>query len=570
MEYAEGITLKQLLQTQRQLPVGTALDIVAQICDAVGFAHQRGIIHCDIKPQNILVQKDGQVKVTDFGIARAFSSGTMEQRGKLWGTPCYAPPELVTGKPLTPASDVYAIGIVLYEILSGKCPFEGDTPADIARQHVLNAPPPIQSINPRLTRYLCQVIDRTLSKDPAARYPSAIELGKALRAYRQHSSAATQPLPVISPPTPPEDNAVATREDETFAHEMLQQPSRSRIDWVMLLLGALAFLSAMGLLPLWGTVLTRALTPAEAMATGTPFPSTFATPTLTQDLTNISTPALLTPTPAPLVTVPDLVGQELENARQQTSEAGLILAVSGQRHSLEAPISSVLEQGLEPGAQVAAGAELTVTVSLGPEMVPMPNAVGFPALIQRLELEDKGLTVNITDTWSAEPVGLVISQTPTAGTVITVGSTVTLTVSNGQQDLVNANFGDKVMLVTCEVNQDAFRPGDALQLMITWHVQEQIDQNYTLFVHIVDRNNRIVTQRDAPPLGGSRPMVSWQPGEELFDPHTLSLPRDLPYGDYMILVGLYTGDHRLPIVDPGYAQAKGNALVVRQITVSNN
>jgi hypothetical protein len=271
------------------------------------------------------------------------------------------------------------------------------------------------------------------------------------------------------------------------------------------------------------------------------------------------------------VAAPNLVGQELEQARLVASEAGVALTIVEQRHDINVPQSHIIQQMPAAGEQVPLNAEVGVVVSLGPEMVTMPDVRNFPVPIMQLNLEDLGLVVAITETSSIEPAGLVISQTPTAGTVITVGHTVTLTVSSGQQELVRANFDDKVLLLKCELsNSDSLRPGDALQVVITWQVKERLSESYTLFIHLVDQSGRILTQRDAPPLGGDRPTDTWQPGEELLDPHILSIPAHAASGDYWIHVGLYRGDHRLPVVDPGLAETKGNAIIVRQIRVTAN
>lgn len=566
MEYAEGDDLYQLLQPESPFRVAQALDIAIQVCDALGFAHENGILHCDIKPHNILVQRDGKVKVTDFGIARALYSDSADQQGKLWGTPHYAPPELILGNPLTPASDVYAVGVVLYEMLCGRRPFEGQATAEIARQHVLNAPPPAEQYNPRLPRYLRQVIDRALAKDPALRYRNAAELGKALRAYRQHGSSVTQPLERVPAAPDAQSREAPPPASHHDVSEAQAPPLRRRVDWVMLLLAALAFFSLMGLLPLWGTVLTRALTPSEPVSSTTA-PSSPGAPTPTQDLTTIDTPSAVSVTPEPDVPVPNLVGMELELARQLVREARLGLAIEAQQHDLEVPASHIIGQSPRAGTEVPAGTAIAVSVSLGPEMVSVPEVVGFPVAVKRLDLEDMGLIVSVTDTWSLEPAGLVVSQVPEAGTLITVGHTITLTVSSGPQGEVRANFGDKVLLVSCEFTDVVFRPGDAMQLLITWQVQDRFSEDYTVFVHVVDADDRILTQRDVPPLGGGRPTTTWRPGERLLDPYVLAIPGDAREAEYWVQVGLYRGDQRLPIVDPGFAEEKGNAIIVRQIRV---
>jgi serine/threonine protein kinase len=567
MEYAEGESLRELLQPEAPFRPARALDIAVQVCDALGFAHEKGILHCDVKPHNILVQQDGKVKVTDFGIARALQPDVPGQEGKLWGTPYYAAPELLLGNKLTPASDVYSVGVLLYEMLCGRRPFEGQSAAEIGRQHVLNAPPPIEQYNPRIPRYLRQVIDRALAKDPALRYRNAAELGKALRAYRQHGASATQPLEPIQVAGAA---LSGTRSSPVILSPSLDeaQPAerQRRADWVMLLLAGLAFLSVMGLLPLWGTILTRALTPPPPVSESVT-PGPVLVPTSTQDLSSIDTPRVEAATPQPDVAVPPLVGEELETARQLARDVRLGLAIASQQHSSDVPVSHVIEQSPEPGTEVAPGTQIAVTVSLGPEMVVVPDVVGFPVAVKQLDLEDIGLIVSVTRTWSLEPKDLIISQTLEAGTTITIGQTITLTVSSGPEGEVRANFADKVLLASCEFADVVVRPGGALQLLITWQVEDRLGEDYTVFVHIVDRDGHILTQRDLPPLGGSRPTSAWQPGERLLDSYVLTIPSDAPEADYWVYVGLYRGDFRLPVTDPGFAETKGNAVILRQIRV---
>lgn len=564
MEYVEGQNLKDLILDGMPLRVGRALGIIIQVCEALGFAHDRGIIHCDLKPQNVLVLPGDRVKVTDFGIARAFSAVSADHRGEVWGTPYYAAPELVAGKPLTPASDVYAIGVMLYEMLAGRLPFEGQSPAEIARQHALNAPPPIENYNPRVPRYIRQVLDRALAKDPASRYQTAKDLARHLVAYRQHSQVDTQPL-ALAPPTPAKQEEQPAQATAPVQVAPQPQPS-AKVDWPLLLLIGMAFLAVMGLLPLWGTVISRALSQPTPVPTVTPALYE-STPTPTQVSAGGSTPSPPTPTAEGRVSVPGFAGQALDEARQEAKELGLTLTITGQQHDAQVPAAHVISQHPQAGEQVSLGSEVGVVVSLGPELVIMPAVIGFPAVVEELELADLGLTVTVTEAWSVEPAGLVISQTPSSGTEVSVGSVVTLTVSSGPRGQVGANFDHKLLLASAEFNGTTFRPGDAVQIIVTWQVLARLPERYTTFIHIVGQDGRILTQRDVPPLGGSRPTNTWQPGEQLFDPYIVTLPRQAAPGTYWVQIGLYRGDLRLPIVDPGAAEAKGNALVLRQITV---
>ena len=132
---------------------------------------------------------------------------------------------------------------------------------------------------------------------------------------------------------------------------------------------------------------------------------------------------------------------------------------------------------------------------------------------------------------------------------------------------MDANFDDKLRLLTCEFSEVLLRPGDAVQVVITWRVMERLPAAYTVFIHVVDQDGRMLTQRDQPPLGGSRPTDAWQVGERLLDPYNLYIPSHARPGSYRVLVGLYRGDTRLPVVDPGFAEEKENAILVRRITI---
>ena len=570
MEYVEGWNLKELIETEAPFRLGRAIDILSQVCRAAHFAHKQGIIHCDLKPQNVLVLPDGQAKVTDFGIARVFSAVSPRQRGKVWGTPYYVSPELISGKTLTPASDVYSVGVMFYEMLTGKLPFVGPSAAEIARQHVLNAPLPAQQHNPRIPRYVQQILDRTLAKDPASRYGTAEQLGRLLIAYKQRGEAVTQPLQ----PPPATDASSAERvppgPSTMLAPTVSQPQSRPGVDWLMLLLGGLAFVAVTGLLPLWGAVFGRALGQPVPAPTATLAPSSPTSVTPTRAPHIIPTPVVPTPTGKAQVLVPNLVGLELTDARRQAREKGLTLRVIEQRHDVEVPASHIIAQEAAAGEQVPFDTEIGVVVSLGPELVTMPDLVGFPAAVRQLDLEDLGLIPTITETWSTEPIGLIVAQTPPAGTEVSVGSVVTLTVSSGPRGEVGASFADKVLLFSCDFDEVTFRPGDAVRLVITWHVLDRFAESYTVFVHVSDSSGKILTQLDRPPLGGSRSTDTWQPGEKLLDPYVLTLPGDTSPGSYWVRVGLYRGAFRLPVTDPGLAQVEADAVLVRQIEVRAN
>ncbi|RMG89417.1 MAG: serine/threonine protein kinase, partial [Chloroflexi bacterium] len=209
MEYVEGRTLKQIIREAQEngrfLPISRALDLTIQICNGIGYAHRANFVHCDVKPQNVLVTHDDRVKVADFGIARAISEATQQQQSQVWGTPQYFSPEQAAGEPATPASDVYAIGVILFELLTGRLPFEGESPTAIALKHIQERPPRVSEFNPTVPPQLELIIDKVLSKEPAGRYRTAGQLGRILSTYRERSLADTGPVYTVteSPATTP-------------------------------------------------------------------------------------------------------------------------------------------------------------------------------------------------------------------------------------------------------------------------------------------------------------------------------------------------------------------------------
>ncbi len=186
MEYIEGQTLAELIAGQGTLSPDVAADVAIEVSSALGFAHRNGTVHRDVKPGNIMINQSGQVKVADFGIARAFGGGDDEltQTGSVMGTASYFSPEQAQGKPVDPRSDLYSLGVVLYEMLTGEPPFTGHTPVAIAFKHVQETAPRVRQRNPAAPPALDAVVDKLLHKDPAERYPAADELRADLRRFR--------------------------------------------------------------------------------------------------------------------------------------------------------------------------------------------------------------------------------------------------------------------------------------------------------------------------------------------------------------------------------------------------
>jgi tRNA A-37 threonylcarbamoyl transferase component Bud32 len=198
MELVEGTTLRRVIDERMRLPVPEAADIASQVADALEHAHRQGLVHRDIKPANVLVQPDGRVKVTDFGIAKAAGGDDLTRTGTVVGTARYLAPEQVNGHSVDGRADVYALGLILYEMLAGRAPFSGDSDMATAVARLTNAPEPVRTVRPEVSRHLEDVVARSLARDPEYRYQSAQAFKDALKPG--HDTAPTGPL--APPPAP--------------------------------------------------------------------------------------------------------------------------------------------------------------------------------------------------------------------------------------------------------------------------------------------------------------------------------------------------------------------------------
>jgi serine/threonine-protein kinase len=265
MEYIEGKDLKSLIKDDGPFPVTRAIDVAVQTCAGVGYAHRAGLVHCDIKPQNLLITEDGRVKITDFGIARALSTiRPGETTDVVWGSPQYYSPEQAAGEHPTPASDVYSIGVVMFEMLAGRLPFVASTQQALAMLHLREEPPLLSMFNPQVPEALERIVHKVLAKEPSARYRTADQLGRILLSYRQQGDGLTapqtlsegtpprpaSPLAPTVPVPPPQPTLVHTPEAAAPVPGAAI-PAESGLDWIAMSLGFLAFIAVAGLVPLW-------------------------------------------------------------------------------------------------------------------------------------------------------------------------------------------------------------------------------------------------------------------------------------------------------------------------------
>jgi beta-lactam-binding protein with PASTA domain/predicted Ser/Thr protein kinase len=371
MEYVEGSSLKDLIA--RGMSVGEAIEVTRQILTAARFAHSQGIIHRDFKPQNVLIDGEGRATVTDFGIARAGAS-EITQTGSVMGTAQYLSPEQAQGLPVSGSSDLYSIGVILYECLTGRIPFEADSAVAVALKQVSEQPVPPSRLNPSVPPAIDAVVMKALAKRPANRFASAEEFLAALDAAE--ADPATSPVgdtaeyaPVAPPPPPPD-----------------VPPEERRHGWrwaiVTLLVVALAGLAA------WA--LTR---PGE-------------------------------------VTVPSVLGEKQDSATQILEARGFDVEV--EEFESDAPVGEVVEQDPRAGTEADEGSTVTLSVSSGLGTAKVPDVAGLPERRAVKTLEDRSFLVETEERFSNEvDEGLAIGTEPKAGSKLKGGSTVTLIISMG-------------------------------------------------------------------------------------------------------------------------------------------
>ena len=243
MEYVPGTDLKTLIKQRGRFSPDEAVPLLIQACAGIGYAHRAGLVHCDVKPQNMLVTPDMRLKVADFGIARALSTiHADEQSDVVWGSPQYFAPEQASGAAPAPASDVYSLGIIMYEMLTGSLPFQASTAVELASQHVEEEPPLLGGMIPDISPMLEQILTKILSKEPSQRYRTADQLGRVLLNF---GNARSAPALALTPEAAPGD------ETTPAVKAVPSQPPASTIDWASVGLGLAALVAALGLIPFW-------------------------------------------------------------------------------------------------------------------------------------------------------------------------------------------------------------------------------------------------------------------------------------------------------------------------------
>ncbi len=552
MEYVEGRDLKSAIRTEAPLPLDRAIDLMAQACAALGHAHRVGLVHCDVKPQNMLVTLDGRLKVTDFGIARAISQSVPQNVDTVWGTPHYFSPEQAAGEPPTPASDVYSLGVVMYEMLSGRLPFDADNHTDLAMQHLRDEPPPLTVLNPAVPIQIEQIVNRVMAKEPSARYRTAEQFGRALMDYRRLADQSTG-LQSAIPIAHSESTTVASAAPTAIA------PAPAGTDWLAWILGTLAVVAVIGLIPLLVLVVraySQPLPPTPPPSTSELNPASSATPTLLPF--------------AEQVLVPNLINLTQKDAIQLANSYGLQITVGAGRYDAQIPTGSVVAQNPSQGKRIVRGTTIEINLSQGPQVSPMVNVLNFIFEDVESGLKTYGWDIHLIEEYSQEPYHKVLKQEPPAGLPLAAGQPLTLTVSGSTTVTLQVNLSNQISLDAANLPNDQIKRGTLIDLVLFWHAQRKLNTPYVVFVHLIDPNGRLVQQIDTEPGAGTAPTPSWTPNITVTDRYALQVPTNVAPGEYQLRVGLYpTGQplNRLPVVDPGKTEVDSNSILIKKIAV---
>ncbi|MGW4521371.1 Stk1 family PASTA domain-containing Ser/Thr kinase [Amycolatopsis sp. NPDC004378] len=479
MEYVEGRTLRDIVKTEGPMSQKRAMEVMADVCAALDFSHRHGIVHRDVKPANVMITKNGAVKVMDFGIARAMHDGqsAMTQTAAVIGTAQYLSPEQARGESVDARSDVYAAGCVLYELITGEPPFTGDSPVAVAYQHVREDPNPPSSVNPAVAPELDAVVLKALAKGPANRYQSAAEMRSDLvRTLSGQRPAAPmvmsedertqvmnadrrQPQRYEEYDTPDDEDPRAKRRRRTLLAALAALFVLGAVLLIMWLSGSFKSNSDTATVAI-PDVLHQTVPQARETLTSKGFNNfdqksvvcgvqpTDGSPQCSQDDINkvikidpavgtqvaTSTKIALYVGVAPgKTTVPDLKGQTRDAAQKALTDAKLTLDPNVQETEVDDPNQAGLVQSQTPTAssQVDEGTSVKIVIAKSKELKQVQDFTNKPYSQAKASLEGQGFkTKRVDQSSDTVPKDSVITQNPNGGSVA-VGSTITLTVSTG-------------------------------------------------------------------------------------------------------------------------------------------
>jgi eukaryotic-like serine/threonine-protein kinase len=403
MEDIEGKNLKDIIKERGRIDISEALDISRQICSALIIAHKNNVIHCDIKPHNILINHDNQVKVTDFGIARAVTSSTMTMTDSIMGSVHYFSPEQASGGEVNTYSDIYSLGIVLYEMLTGEVPFKGDSPISVALKHIQDKVISPSNINSEIPVDVEKIVMKALAKEPKARFLNASEMKDAIIRALQNISSVNS-LNKTS-------NDLSIEETKILDRNVLNKTRNSN--------GNKSYLTESSIdkkkkLKIW-------------LFTSFIFLlfSVFAFYYIFQNYMDV-----------PIIQVPDIIGMDYEEAEEFTSQVGLHLEKQNEGvYSPEVPEGKIISQFPVGGERVRQTRSILVTVSKGPAVITLPDLSGktlreAEVLLDNLKIEIGNRVFKYNND---VPKNNIISQEPEAGEEITSYQKINIIISKGKQ-----------------------------------------------------------------------------------------------------------------------------------------
>ena len=465
MQLLEGRSLKELIEAG--LTPEQAVGLVRQVLEAAGFAHRHGVVHRDLKPQNVIVDAEGKATVTDFGIARAGAS-EITQVGSVMGTPRYLSPEQAQGQDVTAVSDLYSVGVILYEALAGRVPFEADSAVAIAMKQVSHVPQRPSAVNPSVSPALDAVTMRALEKDPGQRFQSAEAFIAALDAALREPGAAGQGTAAIAPLPP-----LAVGPEEALAAEAAAE-ERRRANWIWAAVAAAVLLGLLAALALTRDTTTEIPTvTGEQLDVAIPLleqngftvggvdrvrRDVAAGTVLEQDprggdasldcallsffcsKPKVSLTVSAGPGSAP---VPGTAGETQEEAVATLERAGFEPLVR-RVNSDQVEAGLVIKSSPSGGSTATRGSTVVLTVSKGPKLIKVPVLVGTQRGVAVEQIRSRGLSPNVEEEESSAPAGEVIRQSPSAGSELPRGAGVTIVVSEGEEQVTVPNvIGDE-------------------------------------------------------------------------------------------------------------------------------